>query len=56
MHRLIPFHPDPFTAVPFQLAPADPILGSKLTIELTPRPCKSGFAIVLPPRRRAAMA
>jgi leukotriene-A4 hydrolase len=36
VHRLIPFHPDPFTAVPFHLAPADPILGSKLTIELTP--------------------
>jgi len=31
-----PFRPEPFVQVPFQLAPADPILGSKLTIELAP--------------------
>ena len=31
-----PFRPEPFIQVPFQLAPADPILGSKLTIELAP--------------------
>jgi leukotriene-A4 hydrolase len=36
VRRQKPFRPEPFVQVPFHLAPADPILGSKLTVELTP--------------------
>ncbi len=36
VRRLVAFHPQPFAPTPFQLGPVDPILGSKLSIELTP--------------------
>ena len=36
VHRLDPVRFDPFKPVPFHLSPVDPILGSKLSIELTP--------------------
>ena len=36
VRRLVAFNPQPFAPAPFQLGPADPILGSKLSIELAP--------------------
>ncbi len=53
VRRLIPFRTEPFKEVPFHLGPADPILGSKLTIEAPPPPCRyaSGITPLRKPRR-----
>jgi leukotriene-A4 hydrolase len=36
VRRLIPYRTEPFKEVPFHLGPVDPILGSKLSIEVPP--------------------
>jgi hypothetical protein len=41
--RLVMYNSEPFAAVPYHLDPPDPILGSKLTIEITPTAMQVGI-------------